>query len=145
MAKNGGKSVAKKRRRLPALIKDMGACMFKKPFTRQYPFVKVEAPEGYRGRHTFYPEKCISCGLCERDCPANAIELIEISGKRMPHFYLDRCIFCYLCEEGCPRQAITLSTNFEMSTTETKELLVTPKEFISKPKPTSEEGKENVA
>ena len=144
MAKNGGKSVAKKRRRLPALIKDMGACMFKKPFTRQYPFVKVEAPEGYRGRHTFYPEKCISCGLCERDCPANAIELIEISGKRMPHFYLDRCIFCYLCEEGCPRQAITLSTNFEMSTTETKELLVTPKEFISKPKPTSEEGKENV-
>jgi formate hydrogenlyase subunit 6/NADH:ubiquinone oxidoreductase subunit I len=119
--------------------------MFKKPFTRQYPFVKVEAPEGYRGRHTFYPEKCISCGLCERDCPANAIELIEISGKRMPHFYLDRCIFCYLCEEGCPRQAITLSTNFEMSTTETKELLVTPKEFISKPKPTSEEGKENVA
>ena len=145
MAKNGGKSVAKKRRRLPALIKDMGACLFKKPFTRQYPFVKVEAPEGYRGRHTFYPEKCISCGLCERDCPANAIELIEISGKRMPHFYLDRCIFCYLCEEGCPRQAIRLSTNFEMSTTETKELLVTPKEFISKPKPTSEEGKENVA
>ena len=145
MAKKGGKSVAKKRRRLPALIKDMGVCMFKKPFTRQYPFVKVEAPEGYRGRHTFYPEKCISCGLCERDCPANAIELIEVSGKRMPQFYLDRCIFCYLCEEGCPRQAITLSTNFEMSTTETKELLVTPKEFISKPKPASEEGKENVA
>jgi NADH-quinone oxidoreductase subunit I len=145
LAKKGGKSVAKKRRRLPALIKDMGACMFKKPFTRQYPFVKVETPEGYRGRHTFYPEKCISCGLCERDCPANAIELIEVSGKRMPHFYLDRCIFCYLCEEGCPRQAIRLSTNFEMSTTETKELLVTPKEFISEPKATSEEGKENVA
>jgi formate hydrogenlyase subunit 6/NADH:ubiquinone oxidoreductase subunit I len=137
--------VAKKRRRLPALIKDMGSCLFKKPFTEQYPFVKVQAPEGYRGRHTFDPEKCISCGLCERDCPANAIELIEVSGKRMPHFYLDRCIFCYLCEEGCPRKAITLSTNFEMSTTETKELLVTPKEFINKPKATSEEGKENVA
>jgi formate hydrogenlyase subunit 6 len=130
-----------KRRRLPALIKDMGSCLFKKPFTREYPAVKVEVPEGYRGRHIFYPEKCISCGLCERDCPANAIELIEVSGKRMPRFYLDRCIFCYQCSEGCPRDAIKFSTNFEMSTTEKEELLVTPEEFISKQKVTSDEGK----
>jgi len=130
-----------KRRRLPALIKDMGSCLFKKPFTREYPAVKVEVPEGYRGRHIFYPEKCISCGLCERDCPANAIELREVSGKRMPHFYLDRCIFCYQCSEGCPRDAIKFSLNFEMSTTEKEDLLVTPEEFISKQKVTSDEGK----
>lgn len=134
-----------KRRRFPALIKDMGSCIFKKPFTREYPAVKVEVPEGYRGRHIFYPEKCISCGLCERDCPANAIELIEVSGKRMPHFYLDRCIFCYQCAESCPRDAIKLSTNFEMATTEKEEMLVTPEEFISKQKVTSDEGKQNVA
>ena len=132
-----------KRRRLPALIKDMGSCLFKKPFTREYPRVKVQAPEGYRGRHTFYPEKCISCGLCARDCPANAIELVEVSGKRMPCFYLDRCIFCYLCEEGCPREAIKLSTVFEMSTTEMDELMVSPEEFISKPK-TKDEEKQHV-
>ncbi len=134
-----------KRRRLPALVKDMGSCLFKKPFTRQYPAVKVEVPEGYRGRHVFYPEKCISCGLCERDCPAKAIELIEVSGKRMPHFYLDRCVFCYQCVESCPRDAIKLSTNFEMSTTEKEEMLVTPEEFISEQKVTSDEGKQNVA
>ena len=134
-----------KRRRLPALIKDMGLCIFKKPFTREYPAVKVEVPEGYRGRHIFYPEKCISCGLCERDCPAKAIELIEVSGKRMPHFYLDRCIFCYQCAESCPRDAIKLSTNFEMSTTEKEEMLITPEEFISNQKVTSDEGKQNVA
>lgn len=133
-----------KRRRFPALLKDMGACIFRKPFTRQYPAVKVEAPEGYRGRHTFYPDKCISCGLCERDCPAKAIELIEISGKRMPHFYLDRCIFCYLCAEGCPREAIKLSTNFEMSTTEKDALMVTPSEFFSEEKATTDEGERNV-
>jgi formate hydrogenlyase subunit 6/NADH:ubiquinone oxidoreductase subunit I len=63
----------------------------------------------------------------------------------MPHFYLDRCIFCYLCEEGCPREAIKLSTNFEMSTTETDELMVNPEEFISKQKTTTDEGKKNVA
>ncbi len=127
--------------RLPSMIKDMASCIFKKPFTQEYPFVKVQAPEGYRGRHTFDPEKCISCGLCERDCPANAIELVEVSGKRMPQFYIDRCIFCYLCAEGCPRDAIKLSTNFEMSTTEKEELLITPEEFISKQKVTTDEGK----
>lgn len=130
-----------KRRRLPALIKDMGSCLFKKPFTREYPAVKVEVPEGYRGRHILNPEKCISCGLCERDCPAQAIELVEVSGKRMPKFYLDRCVFCYLCSEGCPREAITLSPNYEMSTTETEELLVLPEEFISKQKVASDEEK----
>ena len=131
--------------RLPALIKEMGLCIFKKAFTREYPAVNVEVPEGYRGRHIFYPEKCISCGLCERDCPAKAIELVEVSGKRMPRFFLDRCIFCYLCVESCPREAIKLSTNFEMSTTETEELLVTPEEFISKQKSATDEGKKNVA
>jgi formate hydrogenlyase subunit 6/NADH:ubiquinone oxidoreductase subunit I len=121
-----------KKRRFPALIKDMGACIFKKPFTREYPLIKVDVPEGYRGRQLFYPEKCISCGLCERDCPANAIELIEVSGKRMPKFYLDRCIFCYLCAESCPREAIKLTPNYEMSTIESKELQINPEEFISK-------------
>jgi len=133
------------KRRLPAMIKDMGSCIFKKPFTREYPAVKVEVPEGYRGRHTFDPEKCISCGLCERDCPSNAIELVEVSGKRMPKFYLDRCIFCYQCVESCPREAIKLSTTFEMATTDKKDLLVSPEEFISKQKVTPEEGKKRVA
>jgi formate hydrogenlyase subunit 6/NADH:ubiquinone oxidoreductase subunit I len=133
------------KRRLPAMIREMGSCIFKKPFTRQYPVVKVQVPEGYRGRHIFYPEKCISCGLCERDCPAKAIELVEVSGKRMPRFFLDRCVFCYLCVESCPREAIKLSTNFEMSTTETEELLVTPEEFVSKQESASDEGKKDVA
>ena len=128
-----------KKRRLPALIKDMGSCIFKKPFTQQYPFVKVHAPEGYRGRHIFNPEKCMSCGLCARDCPAKAIELVDVSGKRMPKFFLDRCIFCYLCAEGCPREAIKLSTDFEMSTTETKDLLVTTEEFLPKKATAKEE------
>jgi formate hydrogenlyase subunit 6/NADH:ubiquinone oxidoreductase subunit I len=130
-----------KKRRLPAMLKDMASCIFKKPATRQYPFVKAEVPEGFRGRHVLDPEKCISCGLCEKDCPAKAIELVEVSGKRMPMFYLDRCVFCYQCVEACPREAIRLSPNFELSTTDKEGMLVRPEEFISK----NEGEKENVA
>jgi formate hydrogenlyase subunit 6/NADH:ubiquinone oxidoreductase subunit I len=130
-----------KKRRLPAMLKDMASCIFKKPATRQYPVVKAEVPEGFRGRHVLDPEKCISCGLCEKDCPAKAIELVEVSGKRMPMFYLDRCVFCYQCVEACPREAIRLSPNFELSTTDKEGMLVRPEEFISK----NEGEKENVA
>ena len=131
--------------RLPSLIKDMGSCIFKSPSTCEYPAAKVEVHEGFRGRPTFDPEKCISCGLCERDCPSRAIELVEVSGKRIPMFYLDRCIFCYQCTESCPRKAIQLSGNFEMSTTEKKELMVLPEGFISKQKSASKEEKRHVA
>jgi formate hydrogenlyase subunit 6/NADH:ubiquinone oxidoreductase subunit I len=121
-----------KKRRLPAMLKDMASCIFKKPFTREYPAVKVEAAVGFRGRHILDPEKCISCGLCEKDCPAKAIELVEVAGKRMPMFYLDRCVFCYQCVEACPREAIKLSPNFELATTDKQGMLVKPEEFISK-------------
>jgi formate hydrogenlyase subunit 6/NADH:ubiquinone oxidoreductase subunit I len=124
--------MSKKPRRLAPMLRDMASCLFKKPATRQYPVVKVEAETGYRGRHILYPEKCISCSLCEKDCPANAIELVEVAGKRMPMFYLDRCVFCYQCVESCPREAIKMSTNFELSTTEREEMLVKPDEFVSK-------------
>ncbi len=122
------------------MLKDMASCIFKKPFTREYPAVKVEADAGFRGRHIFYPEKCISCGLCEKDCPANAIELVEVSGKRMPMFYLDRCIFCYQCVESCPREAIKMSTNFELATTDKEGMLIKPEEFTPKKKAAVNEG-----
>jgi formate hydrogenlyase subunit 6/NADH:ubiquinone oxidoreductase subunit I len=121
-----------KKRRLPSMLKDMASCIFKKPFTREYPTVKVEAAIGFRGRHILDPEKCISCGLCEKDCPAKAIELVEVSGKKMPMFYLDRCVFCYQCVEACPREAIKMSPNFELATTYKEEMLVKPEEFTSK-------------
>lgn len=49
------------------------------------------------------PEKCKSCGLCQRSCPVAAIEG-ETREKR--HINQDKCIKCGTCIRTCPFKAI---------------------------------------
>jgi formate hydrogenlyase subunit 6/NADH:ubiquinone oxidoreductase subunit I len=108
------------------MIKEVLSQIFKKPATCKYPFVKAEVPEGFRGKQVFDISLCISCGLCSRDCPAKAIEMVDVDGKRRPLFHLDLCIFCYQCAESCPRSAIKSSLIFELASTDKSDLIVKP-------------------
>ena len=111
---------------LSPMIKEALSQLFTKPATSKYPFVKAEVPEGFRGKQVFDITLCVSCGLCSRDCPAKAIEMVEVEGKRRPLFHLDLCIFCYQCAESCPRNAIKSSDLFELASTNKSDLVVTP-------------------
>ena len=108
------------------MLKEVLSYIFKKPATSKYPFVKAEVPEGFRGKQVFDIGLCISCGLCSRDCPAKAIEMVDVDGKRRPLFHLDLCIFCYQCAESCPRNAIKSSLIFELASTDKSDLVVKP-------------------
>ena len=116
------------------MVKALLSNLFKKPATCQYPLVKAEVPEGFRGKQVYDIDLCISCGLCSRDCPAKAIEMVEIDGKRRPLFHLDQCIFCYQCAESCPRNAIVSSKVFELATTDKSSLVVKPEPKVKEVK-----------
>ncbi|MGB9958914.1 MAG: 4Fe-4S binding protein [Candidatus Bathyarchaeales archaeon] len=111
---------------LSPMLKEVVAHILKRPATRKYPEVKPEIPDGFRGRQIFDVNLCISCGLCARDCPSKAIEMVEVDGKKRPLFHLDCCIFCYQCAESCPRNAIKSSKIFELASTDKSELTVKP-------------------
>lgn len=53
---------------------------------------------------TIEPEKCKSCGLCQKSCPVGAIEG-ELREKRVIN--QDKCIKCGTCINACPFKAIS--------------------------------------
>lgn len=115
-----------RKNRISPMFKRVLSNMISKPATGKYPFVKCVPAEGFRGKQVFDINLCISCGLCSRDCPAKAIEMVEIDGKKRPMFFLDRCVFCYQCAESCPRNAIKSTDIFELATTDKSSLVLKP-------------------
>ena len=51
-------------------------------------------------------DKCVGCGVCKQNCPADAIEI-----KGIARMDLRKCIRCYCCHELCPHKAIDLRSH----------------------------------
>jgi len=48
--------------------------------------------------------KCIKCGLCQKVCPAEAIETLDTKKRKI---IINNCLTCFKCQEVCPSNAIT--------------------------------------
>jgi formate hydrogenlyase subunit 6/NADH:ubiquinone oxidoreductase subunit I len=90
--------------RIGTMFWDVLRSLFRKPVTRAYPTQQIPTPERLRGILLWNPEQCTGCGLCAKDCPSDAIQLITIDKKNkqfVMRYDIGRCTFCAQCVQNC--------------------------------------------
>jgi NADH-quinone oxidoreductase subunit I len=114
-----------RRKRPGVVLPEMMDSLLSKAATEPYPAVKIEVPQGFRGKIKVEDPVCIGCSLCAVVCPPACIDMVDsvrevprgdrvITRKRKPVVHLLSCIQCGLCEEACPTdpKAIHLTEAF---------------------------------
>jgi formate hydrogenlyase subunit 6/NADH:ubiquinone oxidoreductase subunit I len=99
--------------RIGVMLGDVMHSLVRRPITERYPFERHPTPERLRGALNFQPEKCSGCGICGKDCPANAIELITLDKKNKKfviRYHVDRCTFCAQCVKSCNYKCLSMSS-----------------------------------
>jgi formate hydrogenlyase subunit 6/NADH:ubiquinone oxidoreductase subunit I len=96
-----------------SMLTDLLSSAFHRPITERYPVERRPTPARFRGLLHWNPDACTGCGLCVKDCPAEAIELVTIdkaSKRFVLRCHVDRCTFCGQCAYSCRFNCIELST-----------------------------------
>ena len=106
--------------KIAAFLPELLRHLFKKPATVDYPFQKLEVPKGFRGTPHLNPDMCIVCKSCQRDCPAEAIEITDVDPAAKTFkmvIHNDRCIHCAQCVDSCPTspKAMQIDSEFEIA------------------------------
>ena len=113
------------RTKLGKMVMEVLRTFLKKPVTVLYPAEKLEMPDKFRGKLKFYPEKCIGCLLCMKDCPTNAIRIKKLpDGKFEADIDLDKCIYCAQCVDSCPKKALEATKEVELAQLDSNKLKV---------------------
>ena len=123
-----------------------GKYLLRKKVTIQYPEVRKEPADRFRGMFGFSEERCLVCYSCAKACPIDIIHIsdhteeIEVEGKKRKRKVLDRydidvkrCMFCGLCEEACPTDPLAIwltSKSYETAAYERNERLYFTKERL---------------
>lgn len=105
-----------------AFAKEMLSNMFKPPVTTEYPIKPRKPIEGVRGRVVIDIEKCIFCGSCQRNCPADAITVNRAKGTWEINPF--SCVMCRGCVDNCPKKCLTMAPMYTEPATEKKNILV---------------------
>jgi NADH-quinone oxidoreductase subunit I len=106
---------------------------------RQFPFLVYDGDDPMKGL------RCVSCQICEKECPPKCIYIVKSKDKKPDYkgqlqFYpatfdidLSVCMSCQICVEACPFESIKMDTAYELSTSDRFGGLLVHKEQLAKP------------
>ena len=106
--------------------------LFRKPATVGYPYEPARYPERMRGHVEIRIEDCITCGLCMRSCPSQAIQVDRKAGT----WTISRfdCVQCGSCVNVCPKKCLTMASGYTApGTARTSETYTKPQEEKTQP------------
>lgn len=86
--------------------------LFKKPVTKNYPAEPAVYPERSRGHIEINIDKCISCGMCVRNCPPGALKVERPPAGTWTINRFD-CIVCGYCVENCPPKCLSVVPGYQ--------------------------------
>ena len=97
-------------------IKTVLSSVGRRPATLMYPVRAAKRMPVSRGHVVFDGSKCISCKICMKKCPTEAICL----NKEAKDWSIDRfrCIVCNSCVETCPSKCLSMDTAYIPPVTE---------------------------
>jgi len=107
--------------------------LFKPRMTLRYPEVFQDFGPNYRGMLKLYTDKCISCTMCARICPSNAIKMYKTDAKKYPGITYQRCIFCGFCVDICPVDALEMFGVHDIAYYGLEEQVLNPEGFSKGP------------
>ncbi|MDD1690049.1 MAG: 4Fe-4S binding protein [Methanoregula sp.] len=81
-----------------------------RPVTILYPYQPAKKTGLTRGHVVQDGSKCISCSICVKKCPSQAILL----NKEAKTWQIDRfrCVVCNSCVDTCPTKCLSMDTQY---------------------------------